>query len=78
MKDVSRLRGPAAQAQLLYEETEDSHAQRHKAAIAQLKLERPPEFDRAGAADRRETGGPFHASPSAAGSLAPVRRSNPS
>jgi ribosome-associated heat shock protein Hsp15 len=44
VKAVTRLRGPAAQAQRLYEETEESLRQR-EAAIAQLKLERPPEFD---------------------------------
>ena len=56
VKAVSRLRGPAAQAQLLYAETEES-AQKRQAAIAQLKLERPPEFDTPGRPskkDRRE------------------------
>jgi len=43
VKDTSRLRGPAPQAQQLYEETEES-ARRRAAAAAQLKLERPPEF----------------------------------
>ena len=42
-KAVSRLRGPAERAQLLYDETEDSKAKR-EAAVAQMKLERPPEF----------------------------------
>jgi ribosome-associated heat shock protein Hsp15 len=44
VKDTSRLRGPAAQAQQLYEETEESRCQR-EAAMAQLRLERPPELD---------------------------------
>jgi ribosome-associated heat shock protein Hsp15 len=44
VKDLSRLRGPAAQAQHLYEETEESLRQR-AAAAAQLQLERPPGFD---------------------------------
>ena len=44
VKDASRLRGPAAQAQQLYEETEESRCQR-EAAMAQLRLERPPELD---------------------------------
>jgi ribosome-associated heat shock protein Hsp15 len=43
VKDTSRLRGPAPQAQLLYEETEESARQR-AAVAAQLKLEHPPEF----------------------------------
>jgi ribosome-associated heat shock protein Hsp15 len=42
-KEVSRLRGPAERAQLLYDETEESRAKR-EAAMAQMKLERPPEF----------------------------------
>ena len=42
-KEVSRLRGPAERAQLLYEETAASKAKR-EAAMAQMKLERPPEF----------------------------------
>ena len=56
VKAVSRLRGPAAQAQLLYDETEES-VQKRQAAIAQLKLERPLEFDTPGRPskkDRRE------------------------
>ncbi len=43
VKDTSRLRGPALQAQQLYDETEESARQR-AAAAAQLKLERPPEL----------------------------------
>lgn len=42
VKHVAKLRGPAAQAQLLYQETEASMRKR-EAAIAQLKLESPPE-----------------------------------
>jgi len=41
VKDTARLRGPAPQAQQLYEETEESARQRASAA-AQFKLERPP------------------------------------
>ena len=44
VKYVAKLRGPAPQAQLLYQETEAS-MRRREAAIAQLRLERPPEFD---------------------------------
>src|ERR1043166_127763 len=43
VKDTSRLRGPAPEAQRLYDETEASARQR-PAAAAQLKLERPREF----------------------------------
>lgn len=43
VKDTSRLRGPAPQAQRLYEETEESARQR-AAAAAQVKLERPLEY----------------------------------
>ena len=43
VKDISRLRGPAPQAQGLYEETEESARQR-AATAAQLKRERPPAF----------------------------------
>ena len=47
IKDVARLRGPAPQAQLLYEETDESSQQR-QAITAQLELERPAEFDAPG------------------------------
>jgi ribosome-associated heat shock protein Hsp15 len=53
VKDVSRLRGPALQAQQLYEETEESMRKR-EAAIAQLKLERPPEFDSPGRPSKKD------------------------
>jgi ribosome-associated heat shock protein Hsp15 len=53
VKDVSRLRGPALQAQQLYEETEESMCKR-EAAIAQLKLERPPEFDSPGRPSKKD------------------------
>jgi ribosome-associated heat shock protein Hsp15 len=44
VRDVARLRGPASQAQQLYEETVESIRKR-EATVAQIKLERPPEFD---------------------------------
>ena len=44
VKTTARLRRPVAQAQQLYEETEESRRKR-EAAIAQLRLERPPELD---------------------------------
>ena len=42
VKATARLRRPVAQAQQLYEETEASRRKR-EAAIAQLRIERPPE-----------------------------------
>jgi len=50
---VAKLRGPAAQARLLYQETEASRRKR-KAAIARLKLERPPEFDHSGRPSKKD------------------------
>jgi ribosome-associated heat shock protein Hsp15 len=50
---VARLRGPAAKAQLLYAETEES-ARKREAAIAQLKLEHPPEFDSPGRPSKKD------------------------
>jgi ribosome-associated heat shock protein Hsp15 len=47
VKELSRLRGPAPQAQRLYQETEESIRKR-ETAIAQLRLERPPDFDAPG------------------------------
>lgn len=53
VKDTSRLRGPAPQAQQLYEETEESTRQR-AAVAAQLKLERPPEFASPGRPSKKD------------------------
>ena len=53
IKDVSRLRGPALRAQQLYEETIES-ASKREAAIAQMKLERPPEFDIPGRPSKKD------------------------
>jgi len=53
VKDVSRLRGPAPRAQQLYEETIESVGKR-EAAIAQMKLERPPEFDIPGRPSKKD------------------------
>ncbi len=44
VKELSDRRGPAAEARLLYQETEESIRKR-SAIAAQLKLERPPEFN---------------------------------
>lgn len=52
VKQVARLRGPAPQAQLLYDETEASQLKRQTIA-AQLKLEQPPEFDAPGRPTKR-------------------------
>ena len=51
--DTSRLRGAAAQAQRLYEETEESRRKR-EAALTQLKLERPPELDIPGRPSKKD------------------------
>jgi ribosome-associated heat shock protein Hsp15 len=53
VKGLARLRGPAAEAQLLYEETEESIRKRELAA-AQLKLERPPEFHSPGRPSKKD------------------------
>ena len=53
VKEVAKLRGPAPQAQLLYQETEAS-MRRREAAIARLKLERPPEFDYSGRPSKKD------------------------
>jgi len=53
VKEVSRLRGPAPQAQLLYQETAES-AHKRQTIAAQLQLERPPEFDAPGRPTKRD------------------------
>jgi len=53
VKDTARLRGPVAQAQELYEETDTSRRKR-EAAIAQLRLERPPELDIPGRPSKKD------------------------
>lgn len=53
VREVSRGRGSAPAAQLLFAETEDSQRKR-EAAIAQLKLERPPDFDTPGRPSKRD------------------------
>lgn len=53
VKDVSRLRGPAPLAQQLYEETIESIRKR-EAVIAQLKLERSPEFEIPGRPSKKD------------------------
>ena len=50
---VAQHRGPAPQARLLYEETEDS-ARKRASAAAQMKFERPPEFDFPGRPSKKD------------------------
>ena len=52
VREMSRLRGPAAQAHKLYEETEESLRKR-ATAIAQLQLERP-EFKTGGRPSKKD------------------------
>lgn len=53
VKGIAKIRGPASEAQLLYEETEES-VRRREAVSAQLKLERPPEFDLPGRPSKKD------------------------
>lgn len=53
VKEVARLRGPAPQARLLYDETEES-ARKREAAAAQMQLERPAEFDSWGRPSKKD------------------------
>jgi ribosome-associated heat shock protein Hsp15 len=53
VKGNSRLRGPAPQAKELYQETEAS-VRKRESAIAQLKLERPPEFQAPGRPSKKD------------------------
>ena len=53
VRDVSNLRGPALQAQALYDETEES-VQRREATMAQLRFERPPEFELPGRPSKKD------------------------
>ncbi len=53
VKGLAKLRGPASEAQLLYEETEESIRTRELTS-AQLKLERPPEFDSPGRPSKKD------------------------
>jgi ribosome-associated heat shock protein Hsp15 len=50
---VAARRGPAPEAQQLYQETEESIRKR-EAAAAQLKLERPPESDSSGRPSKKD------------------------
>ncbi len=53
IKNLAKLRGPASQAHALYEETEES-LRRREAAVAQMKLERPRQFDSPGRPSKKD------------------------
>jgi ribosome-associated heat shock protein Hsp15 len=53
VKGLAKLRGPAAKAQLLYEETEESIRKRETAS-AQFKFQRPPEFNIPGRPSKKD------------------------
>jgi ribosome-associated heat shock protein Hsp15 len=53
VKGVAKNRGPASEAQLLYEETEES-VRKREALATQLKFERPPEVDFSGRPSKKE------------------------
>ena len=53
VKGTAKNRGPAAKAQLLYKETEDS-VRKRESINARLKLERPPEFDAPGHPSKKD------------------------
>jgi len=53
VKGTAKNRGPASKAQLLYEETENSIRKRESTA-AQLKLERPSDFDAPGRPTKKD------------------------
>ena len=53
VQGVARLRGPAAQAAALYEETEESRRKR-EVVLAQMRMERPPEFDQPGRPTKKD------------------------
>jgi len=53
VKGIAKLRGPASEAQLLYEETAESIRKRELTS-AQLKLERPPEFHSPGPPSKKD------------------------
>ena len=50
---ISRLRGPAQKAQLLYDESEES-VHKREVTMAQIKLERPPDFNAPGRPSKRD------------------------
>ena len=53
VRGTSTYRGPASEAQALYQETEESRSKR-QAAAAQLKNERPADFDSPGRPSKKD------------------------
>ena len=53
VKGVAKNRGPASEAQLLYEETEES-VRKRQTVSARLRLERPPEFNLPGRPSKKD------------------------
>jgi len=53
VKEISRLRGPAPQAQSLYQETEESRRKREAAAV-RMRFERGVEYDMPGRPTKRD------------------------
>jgi ribosome-associated heat shock protein Hsp15 len=53
VKEMSKRRGPASEAQMLYEETQES-ARRREITAAQLKLETTPRFGSAGRPSKKD------------------------
>jgi len=53
VRGIAKNRGAAPQARLLYEETEES-VRKREATAAQMKFERPPEFDLPGRPSKKD------------------------
>lgn len=53
VRGIAKNRGPAPQARLLFDETEESIRKR-AATAAQMKFERPPEFDLPGRPSKKD------------------------
>jgi ribosome-associated heat shock protein Hsp15 len=53
VRGIAKMRGAAPQARLLYEETEES-VRKREATAAQMKFERPPEFDLPGRPSKKD------------------------
>jgi ribosome-associated heat shock protein Hsp15 len=53
VRGIAKNRGPAPQARLLFDETEES-VRKRAAAAAQMKFERPPEFDLPGRPSKKD------------------------
>jgi ribosome-associated heat shock protein Hsp15 len=53
VRAIAKTRGPAPEARLLFDETEESMRKR-AAAAAQMKFERPPQFDLPGRPSKKD------------------------